>query len=330
MARIILTVLFPARGKDVISFTNSTSISEQQATLVGKAADLIGLDASGNIVTVTGTGTEVSQAGPGSGWTLLKAVDVNGDGRADLLWENASGAVDLFTATGTGYVNQGTIGTIAAGYTFLAADAAGSGQTAEILWDQYSSNSLSAITWSLSGTNGTTVTSNTVTQTGVNVLDVHAGDINGDGHSDLIFHFSTGGTNTAMAVWDMNDGTRIDNDYIYLSNGAVAINGGTGSGSYSLSSSYQILGTADLNGDGRSDIVLQNGSKLNWWYMGSGTYGNWIANQGTVTLPGTGTWNYLAAGTGNLSGGLQQDIIFEGNGGTYNGQIYEVTGLGKW
>ena len=303
----------------LLDTTNTTLTYATGSVVKIPNSDIIGLDASGNILSVTGTGTEVTQAGLGSGWTFLKAVDVNGDGRADLLWENASGAVDLFTATGTGYVNQGTIGTIASGYTLLAADAASPGQTAELLWDNTTGGNLSAITWSFSGANGTTVTSSTTTQP-ISVLDVHAGDLNGDGHSDLIFHFSTGGTNTGVAVWDMNDGTRIDNDYIYLSNGTVAINGGTGSGSYSLSNSYKILGTADLNGDSRSDIVLQNGSILNWWYMGSGTYGNWITSQGTVTLPGTGSWNYLPLGTGNLNGGLQQDLIFEGNGGTYNGQ----------
>jgi hypothetical protein len=85
---------------------------------------------------------------------------------------------------------------------------------------------------------------------------IAAGDFNGDGSSDLVLQNSSTGD---VAVWLLNAaGTAI-------ASGAVI--GGSGT-------TWKVIGTADFNADGTSDVVLQNsttGDVAEWQLNVSGT-----------------------------------------------------------
>ena len=321
------------------STLNATQLTYESAATAAAASDLVGMDASGNVVTASGTGSEISQSGPGAGWTLLKAVDTNGDGLADLLWENtSSGQVQLWTATGTGYTNRGNIDgtTSMTGWTLLAADAATSTQPAQLIWTEPNGSTGSLVrSWSIADnvvtdseyySNGAGFqpnSSSTASQTqGINTTDtVTAADINGDGHSDVIFRWTVG-SNVAFAVWELSGSNIVYTGYLSTTSGA-AINGTNNVG---LSSTYCIMGAADFNGDGKQDLLLEDMSNgnLNLLLMGGGTNGQQAVDSFTGSSSLANGYSVIA--TANLNGTGDQQLIERAAGsGTVHGTVIAVS-----
>ena len=60
-----------------------------------------------NGTTVTGGG---SVGNPGPNWHALGAGDFNGDGRADIVWQNDNGEVVVWDLNGTSVIGGGTLG----------------------------------------------------------------------------------------------------------------------------------------------------------------------------------------------------------------------------
>jgi hypothetical protein len=77
-------------------------------------------------------------------------------------------------------------------------------------------------------------------------------------------------------------------------NGNVITNGAAG---------YIIVGTGDFNGDGTSDVLLQNGGTVVDWIMQNGVYqnGNVITN---------GAIGYKVVGIGDLNGDGTADVMW--------------------
>ncbi len=96
-----------------------------------------------------------------------------------------------------------------------------------------------------------------------------------------------------------------------IGGGAVSVNAGPG---------WKAVGTGDFNGDGKSDILLQNPSngQVAIWEMN----GTNVIGGGTVSsIPGA-SWH--ATGTGDFNGDGKADILWQNDGGQV--AIWEMNG----
>jgi hypothetical protein len=114
-------------------------------------------------------------------------------------------------------------------------------------------------------------------------------DFNGDGKSDILWRNS--GTGTAEE-WLMNGGS---------------ISSAPDIATVAPADGWSILGRADFNGDGKSDIVWRNPASgtLQLWLMNGGTISS-SGNPGTVA-PASG---WAIAGTGDFNGDGKADLLW--------------------
>jgi hypothetical protein len=138
------------------------------------------------------------------GWTLVAAVDLNGDGHPDLIWRNNStGQVAAWYMGGAGgniyqsfgWLNSGNL----SGWTLVGvADFNGDGHP-DLMWQSNTTGQVAV--WYMGGAQGNVYQSfgwlNSGNLSGWTV--VGAADLNLDGHPDLIWQDTTG----QVAVWYM-------------------------------------------------------------------------------------------------------------------------------
>src|SRR2546430_1486512 len=71
-------------------------------------------------------------------WNIVGAADFNGDGQADILWQNSSGARAIWLMNGTVHTGSVNLGTVATSWNIVGSgDFNGDGQ-ADILWQNSS------------------------------------------------------------------------------------------------------------------------------------------------------------------------------------------------
>ena len=137
------------------------------------------------------------------------------------------------------------------------------------------------------------------------------GDFDGDGKSDILLQYADTG---AVYVWQMN-GTNI-------------IKGGFVGGDSGPGAKWQVKGTGDFNGDGKSDILLQyaDTGAVYVWQMGDGDSGPDIKASGFIGgYNGPGA-KWQAKGTGDFDGDGKSDILLQyaDTGACY---VWEMDGL---
>jgi len=128
---------------------------------------------------------------------------------------------------------------------------------------------------------------------------VNFGDFNGDGKTDLLW---------------MNNATPTQY-WIYLMNGNSVIGGGP----LSVAAGYVARFVGDLDGDGRSDIVFDNGTSRWVYFMNGAAVAN--AQPLPATAPG-----WLLAGMGDFNGDGRSDLIFVNGASPTQHWIYLMNG----
>ena len=179
--------------------------------------------------------------------------DFDGDGRADILWQNStthdvvvwlmSGATKLsaaFVATGVD-PNWKAVG---------EGDFDGDGK-ADVLWQNSATGGV--VVWLM---NGAQKTGAAFVATGVDPAwkIVGVADFNGDGMTDILWRNTTTG---GVVVWTMNGASKTSAAFIVPA----------------LAANFQIVGVGDFDGDGKADILVRDTTSgdLRLWLMNGAT-----------------------------------------------------------
>jgi kumamolisin len=214
--------------------------------------------------------------------------DLNGDGQADLVFENTANGQRGIWLMHNGVVQSSTnLGTVDPSWHIAAiGDFLGNGQS-DLLWENTSGGH--AI-WIFS--NGAPQYSINLPTAGGGWHVVGAGDFNGDGQADLVWENSVTGH---RAIWLMNSG-------VYVS----SIDLGT------VSTQWHIAGVGDFLNNGQSDLVWENsaGGQRAIWLMNNGVF------QSAISL-GTVSTQWHIAGAADFSGDAKADLVWENS---VNGQ----------
>jgi hypothetical protein len=216
-------------------------------------------------------------------WTIVGQRDFDGDGKADLLWQNSNGDTSMWLMNGAAASSVVDLGVIGNGWAVVATgDFDGDGM-GDIFWRN--SNGDTSI-WLMNGTQiasavdlGLVPVSWSVAQTG---------DFNGDGMSDILWRNTNGDT----SIWLMN-GTQVSS---VVDLGKVP-------------NSWQIAGTGDFSGDGMSDIL---------WHNTNGDTSIWLMNGTDVASTvdfGLVPVSWSIALTGDFNGDGTRDILWRNANG---------------
>ncbi|MBM4068042.1 MAG: hypothetical protein FJ271_03735 [Planctomycetes bacterium] len=242
----------------------------------------------------SGGGTETAPTpGPGDAPGQLQYTDINGDGKADLVFQTASNSFWVWTGSSSGFGSG--VKAMQHGATYRAgqaqyADVNGDGK-ADLIF-QGADNS-----FYLSLSNGTTFGSpqKAFKHGGAFVAgQAHYRDINGDGRADLVFQ---NGNN--VVYLSLSTGTSFTGAKIIAQPG----------GKYKPGQAQ----FADVNGDGKSDMIFQGLDNAFWLYLASGS--GFAAPVKAVKHGGA--FRAGQAQYADVDGDGKADLIFQGGNNSF-------------
>jgi flagellin-like hook-associated protein FlgL len=356
-------ILSSQLGNKLGRFVGTGSVSSHQTSTTsmnGNRILLADLNGDGNLDQVYGTSSSLNgtavRLGNGDGTFRVEVtyrseftspsqlIDLNGDGKLDLIGVgNGSGTISV--ALGNGDGSFAVNSTVAAGFGggltlsgVTAGDINGDGVQDLVSW--HSSSSRFSVL--IGNGNGTYQAATTTTLTGVNNnMGINLTDMNGDGRSDILVNFSSGGnlgilyanTNgsfaapttinigsgevTGVSATDMNgDGILDIIGFDAAGSNRIKVRLGNGNGTFGATISsgstngYTALVSGDLNGDGIMDLYST--------YFGTGVFEALIGNgDGTFKSAvsyATGATNVFAPVIGDLDNNGSMEILFTSTG----------------
>jgi hypothetical protein len=117
------------------------------------------------------------------------------------------------------------------------------------------------------------------------------GDLNGDGRPDLVWQHVTAGW---LSVWFMNGGSLIRDDLLVPNR--------------ILSNEWRIVASADMNGDGKSDLIWQHTAGwLAVWYMN----GEIVTSDALLTPAQISGNDWKIVGAGDFNGDGKPDLVWQ-------------------
>ena len=227
-----------------------------------------------------------SQSPLPAGWLIAGTNDFTGDGHADLLVQNQStGAAAIHVMNGLTEIGEQAI-PIAANtpWRIVATGDFNTDGQADIVWENFSSGQL--FVWFMGSPGGTAAFIGGGYVRDLNQIPIHlgptswrvvgTGDVNGDGHADLLWQdLATG----SLAAWYLNGLTSVQG--VDLSPARV-------------SGSWQIRAVGDFNGDRHPDLIWQNPAtgELYAWFLTGAT----LSSGGVLMPPRVGlVWQIVGA-----------------------------------
>ncbi|KJU85206.1 Collagen-binding surface protein Cna-like, B region domain protein [Candidatus Magnetobacterium bavaricum] len=240
----------------------------------------------------------VEPSNQSTGHALGNKVDLNGDGKADIVWrDTTTGDVAAWLMDGTAISGSYLNKAVPSKWQVIAiGDLNGDGKS-DIVWQDTTTGDVAV--WFMDGTTISGSSGGYLVKAMPNKWKIIAiGDLNGDGKSDLVWQDTTNG---AVYGWLM-DGTAI-------THGDYLVN--------AMPSNWQIVAIGDLNGDGKSDIVWQDttsGDVAAWFMDGTAIS---IHSGGYLVKGKSNNWQVIAIG--DLDGDGKNDIVWQD---TTSGAVY--------
>jgi FG-GAP-like repeat len=295
-----------ASGQQQVTYEGSPATPDASWSVAGIGvfngdgkADVLWHNTSGTLVDWTMNGSQITAsqaitlqgqiAAPDASWSIAGIGDFNGDGKSDILWRGANGALIDWTMNGSQITAsqslsmQGVQVSPDASWSIVGVgDFNGDGKS-DILWRDANGT---LIDWTMNGSQITS--SQDVTLGGSPVMPDESwsiagiGDFNGDGKSDILWR----NTNGTLIDWTMNGSQVVSMQEVTLQGSPATPD-----------ASWQIAQIGDFNANGKSDILWRNsdGALADWTMNGAQIAAT--QETGLQASAGASAWTTLAKPT---------------------------------